>query len=62
MCSNRRRRHVVSEGPLRGPDGTSVASDAATDDEERVLWNGGGIGSDGAMLVGIRGKERSNLL
>lgn len=49
MCSSRRRRHVVSEGPLRGPDGTSVASNATTDDEERFLWNGIGIDSDGAI-------------
>ncbi len=49
MCSNRWRRHVVSEGPLKGPDGTSVAVDAATDDDERVLWSGGGTDSGEAI-------------
>ena len=44
MCSKRCRRHVVSEGPLKGPDGTSVAMDVATDDNEQVLSNGGAAG------------------
>jgi hypothetical protein len=37
----------VSEGPLKGPDGTSVAADVRTDDNEFALWSGGEADSDG---------------
>lgn len=36
----------MSEGPLNGPDGTSVATEVTTDDDEWVLWSGGGADSD----------------
>ncbi len=48
MCSSRWRRHVVSEGPLKGPDGTSVVMvlmDAAIDGDESVLSSGGAAGA-----------------
>ena len=46
---NRWRRHVKSEGPLKGPDGTSVAVDVTTDDAELVLWSWGEADSDCAI-------------
>jgi hypothetical protein len=64
MWSSRCRRQVVSEGPLKGPDGTSVTSDAATDEVECVRSSEGAVGR--AMghpesrrrrgMVGVAGK------
>lgn len=44
MCSSRCRRQVVSEGPLKGPEGSSVAMDAGTDEDEWVRSSGGAVG------------------
>lgn len=53
ICRRRWRRHVVSEGPLRGPQGTSVVVDVAMEVVEYDLSSG--AGSEGA----IRGPSKS---
>ena len=43
----------MSEGPLKGPDGTSVAADDVTiDDVELDLWSGA-TDSDGTRAIVI---------
>lgn len=53
MWSSRWRRQVVSEGPLKGPDGTSGAAGSSADNDEWVLFSG--VVIDGA----IRGSQET---